>query len=136
MLPAGHCPFLGRDLLHADMKTFRTLDLAVEFYRMVENLAVPGHLKDQLLRAASSISLNLAEGNAKFSYKDKKRIYQIAMGSLRESQTILKLAKVEDLPIVQAADHLGASLYKLLKSAEPKADERNESRNSEYRNQM
>lgn len=101
------------------MKTFRTLDLAVEFYGKVENLKVPSHLKDQLLRASSSVSLNLAEGNAKFSYRDKKRIYQIAMGSLRETQTILKLAKIDDLDILNAADRLGASLYKLLKSAEP-----------------
>ncbi len=70
------------------MKTFRTLDLAVEFYGLVENLKMPSHLKEQLLRSSSSVPLNLAEGNAKFSYKDKKRIYQIAMGSLRESQTI------------------------------------------------
>lgn len=101
------------------MKTFRTLDLAVEFYSLVENLKLARHLKDQLLRASSSIPLNLAEGNAKFSYKDKKRIYQIAMGSLREAQTILKLAKITDPKIIQKADHLGASIYKLLKSREP-----------------
>ena len=101
------------------MTTFRTLDLAVKFYSLVEGIEMPSHLKEQLLRASSSISLNLAEGNAKFSYRDKKRIYQIAMGSLRESQTILQLAKINDLEVLAAADHLAASLYKLLKSAEP-----------------
>jgi four helix bundle protein len=102
------------------MKQFRTLDLAVEFYSQIENIRIQGHLKEQLLRAAASVPLNLAEGNAKFSYKDKKRIYQIAMGSLRESQTILKLGKVNDPEVIKAADHLGACIYKLLISAEPK----------------
>ena len=43
------------------LKNFRTLDLAVAFYRQVTGLKLPHHLKDQLLRASSSIALNLAE---------------------------------------------------------------------------
>jgi four helix bundle protein len=101
------------------MSKFRTLDIAVEYYSLIEKLKVPTHLKDQLLRSTASISLNLAEGNAKFSYRDKKRIYQIAMGSFRESQTILKLAHITNPQILLKADHLGASLYKLLDSSEP-----------------
>lgn len=104
------------------MQTFRTLELAVKFYSQVETLKISGHLKGQLLRAAASISLNLSEGNAKFSFKDKKRIYQIAMGSLRESQTALRLAKVNDPQLNQLADHLGASIYKLMKASETKVE--------------
>ncbi len=55
------------------MKTFRTLELAVEFCDKVDALDLKGHLRDQLVRAASSISLNLAEGNTKPSIKEKKR---------------------------------------------------------------
>lgn len=102
------------------MSKFKTLDLAIEFYAEVENLEMAKHLKGQLLRAASSISLNLAEGNAKFSFKDKRRIYQIAMGSLRESQVALKLARINDPKVDQLADHLGASIYRLMKSTEAK----------------
>lgn len=36
-----------------------------------------------------------------------------ALGSFRESQTILKLGKYENNELSQLADHLGASLYKL-----------------------
>lgn len=86
------------------MKNFRTLDLAIDFYQLTQSVKVAAHLRDQLDRASSSISLNLAEGNAKYSKKDKMRIYQIAMGSLRESQTILKLAKIDDAGILNAAD--------------------------------
>ncbi len=101
------------------MSNFRSLNLAIEFYAQIEKVDVPKHLSNQLLRASSSISMNLAEGNAKFSYRDKKRIYQIAMGSLRETQTILKLARVENPKLHQMADHLGACIYKLLLSSEP-----------------
>ncbi len=95
------------------MQNFRTLDLAIQYYGIVENIKVAPHLRDQLLRAASSVSLNLSEGNAKFSYRDKKRIYQIALGSFRESQTILKLVRHSDADLDQLADRLGACLYKL-----------------------
>ena len=98
------------------MKTFRTLELAVEFYGQVDELKIKGNLRDQLLRAASSISLNLSEGNAKNTVKDKLRFFQMAYGSLRECQTILKLAKVNDSEVIKLADGLGGCLYKLLKS--------------------
>lgn len=98
------------------MKNFLTLELAIQFYEHIEKLKVPKHFNDQLLRAASSISLNLAEGNAKFSRKDKVRFYQISMGSLRECQTIFRLAKVENENILKLADRLGGCLYKLMKT--------------------
>lgn len=98
------------------MKTFRTLDMAIEFYDIIGTLPITGNLKDQLHRAASSIALNLSEGNAKFSVKEKKRFYQIAYASLQECRTILRLIKQSDTDIDKRADHLGACLYKLLDS--------------------
>lgn len=98
------------------MKTFRTLDLSVEFYEMSERSDIKGNLRDQLLRAASSISLNLSEGNAKRTQKEKKRYYHTAYASCQECKTILRLAKIEDEAMTDLADKLGAWLYKLLKS--------------------
>ena len=43
------------------LQTFRSYQLAVQFYRMAQRLRAPHHLKDQLRRAASSIALNLSE---------------------------------------------------------------------------
>ncbi len=37
--------------------------------------------RDQWLRAAQSIPLNIAEGNGKHSLKDKSRFFEIARGS-------------------------------------------------------
>jgi hypothetical protein len=40
----------------------------------------------------------------------------MAYGSLRECQTIFKLAKTENKELIEKADRLGAHLFKLLKS--------------------
>jgi four helix bundle protein len=98
------------------MKNFRTYWLAIEFYKHCNALALPRHLKDQLNRASSSVSLNLAEGAGKFSKKDTKRFYEIAFGSLRESQAILQLAEKTNSKAFESADHLAASLYRLIKA--------------------
>lgn len=98
------------------MKTFRTLELAEKFYHLSEDTNIKGNLRDQLLRASSSIALNLAEGNGKQTVKEKKRYYQICYGSLKECQAILRLAKIDDQTLIEAADHLGASIWKLMKS--------------------
>lgn len=68
-------------------------------------------MKDQLMRAASSITLNLAEGSAKPSRKERLRYYSIAFGSIREIQAIIRLEELASLDL--RADHLAASLYKL-----------------------
>lgn len=98
------------------MKTFRTLELAIEFYELARLAEIKGNLRDQLLRAASSIALNLSEGNAKRTVPEKKRYYQIAYASIQECKTILKLARISDVNIQNEANKLGAWIYNLLKS--------------------
>ena len=96
-------------------KNFRTYHLAVSFFRLTRELKLGHVLSDQLTRASSSIVLNLAEGGAKSSKKDRKRFFEIALGSLRESQAILDLAHAGP-KYTQLADRLGANLYCLIKS--------------------
>ena len=43
-----------------------------------------GDVKDQLDRAATSIPLNIAEGNGKYAPKDRCRFFDIAHGSALE----------------------------------------------------
>ena len=50
----------------AQKSNFRSLDLAMTFYHLCERVRAPAHLKDQLVRAASSVALNLTEGMASF----------------------------------------------------------------------
>ena len=53
--------------------------------------------KDQLDRASTSIPLNIAEGNGKFSAKDRARFFEIARGSALESAACLDVLQVRKL---------------------------------------
>ena len=96
------------------MTTFRTHSLAVQFYKDCQGLKLPGAARDQFDRALLSIPLNLAEGSAKPTPKDRRKFYFIALGSLREVQTLLSLFGSPQH--IKAADILGAHLYRLCHS--------------------
>ena len=100
------------------LKNFRSYSISIEFYRAALALALPSHLKDQLRRAASSITLNLAEGSGKTTYADQRRFYAIAMGSLRECQAVLALLENPQPQLEALADKLGAHIFKLMQSRE------------------
>jgi|OM-RGC.v1.029462252 S23 ribosomal protein. len=77
------------------------------------------HLADQLRRAASSITLNFAEGAGKTSSKDRRRYFMSARGSANEVVAIVDVARcwqaVEERlaeQTVEVADHLAAMLSK------------------------
>jgi four helix bundle protein len=54
------------------------------------------HARDQWLRAAQSIPLNIAEGNGKRSLKDRNRFFDIARGSALECASIQDVLAVCD----------------------------------------
>jgi len=108
-------------LLHffVALSNFRAYQLSVQFYRSCQKIRCSKHLKDQLDRASSSVALNLSEGSAKSSTKDRLRFYFIAFGSLRECQTILELVEIEkSSELGKLSDQLGGQLFKLCKSLE------------------
>ena len=47
------------------MKRFRTYDLAVAFYQQCQGITLPGYAKNQLLRSALSVALNLREARGR-----------------------------------------------------------------------
>lgn len=51
---------------------------------ILESLARVGDVKDQLDRASTSMPFNIAEGNGRFSLKDRCRFFDIANGSALE----------------------------------------------------
>ena len=51
---------------------------------MLDGAVRVGEVKDQLDRASTSIPLNVAEGNGKYSPKDRCRFFDIAHGSALE----------------------------------------------------
>ena len=85
--------------------------MAVQFYRNSNKLYLKEPLRNQFQRASLSIVLNLAEGTAKPTAKDRRKFYRISLGSLRETQAILEI--VNDQKLIKEADKLGAYLYKL-----------------------
>lgn len=73
---------------------------ALQFAGWVETIldGLPARaVRDQLDRASTSIPLNLAEGNGKFSKADRGRFWQIAHGSAVESSACLDVLVVKKL---------------------------------------
>ncbi len=52
-------------------------------------------LRDQLVRASTSVVLNIAEGAGRASLADKRRFYEIARGSATECAAILDLLRLQ-----------------------------------------
>ncbi len=63
-------------------------DVADSFCIAKDRSGLHRHARDQWLRAAQSIPLNIAEGNGKRSVKDRARYFDIARGSALECLAI------------------------------------------------
>ena len=98
------------------MAEFWLLDMAIDFDKKAQKLRIRPTLKKQLDKAASSIGLNLAEGNAKYTQREKRRYYQTAYGSAKECRAIFRMASLDGSEIDKLADRLAAGLYRLVKS--------------------
>ena len=96
------------------MKNFRTYELAIEFFKSCQSLKLSVIAKDQFDRALLSVLLNLAEGSAKPTSRDRKRYYSIALGSLREVQVILDLCGYPSQ--FQMSDTVAGCLYRLIQN--------------------
>ena len=95
------------------MKNFRCYQHAKTQYLALRDLRVPRYQDDQLKRAALSVCLNLAEGSAKRSVKDRRRFYEIALASHREVQALIELLQMPDPN--GTADKLGGGLFNLIR---------------------
>ena len=69
--------------------------LVLEIYKITQEFpkAELYGIVSQLRRAASSVTANIAEGFARYHFKDKVRFYYQARGSVAEVQNFLLLAK-------------------------------------------
>jgi four helix bundle protein len=69
----------------------RALEFAAWSQILIDSLTKKTSTRDHLERAGDSIALNIAEGNGKFSLKDRARFFQIAHGSALECAACLDL---------------------------------------------
>lgn len=69
----------------------RALEFAAWSQILIDSLTKKTSTRDHLERAGDSIALNIAEGNGKFSQKDRARFFQMAHGSALESAACLDL---------------------------------------------
>lgn len=84
---------MSRPFDHEKLEVYRR---SVAFFRSATTIAAATrardrNLADQLRRAASSITLNIAEGAGEFRRKEKARLYRIALRSATECAGILDL---------------------------------------------
>jgi four helix bundle protein len=82
---------------HAYRVALYLLDLAVADARGLRARRSLPFQADQLLRAVSSVSANVAEGFGRASAADRSRCFGIALGSLRESLTWYRAVQ-DELP--------------------------------------
>lgn len=69
----------------------RALEFAAWSQELIDSLTAKLSTRDQLARAGDSMALNIAEGNGKFSQRDRARFFQIAHGSALECAACLDL---------------------------------------------
>lgn len=91
--------FLNKVLF--DHEKLNVYQNALDFAGWVDKKILPGKKKlgvyGQIDRASTSIPLNIAEGNGKYSSKDRCRYFDIAMGSALECASCLDVLHRKNL---------------------------------------
>ena len=108
---------------HRDLVVWqRAMDLVSECHGIAAKIHATRAfwLEDQLLRAASSVPANIAEGHGRYSVGSFRNHLSIATGSLREVETHLetavrlKLLETQDTKAaLEVSDHVGRLLWGL-----------------------
>ena len=81
---------ISKPLPHEKLVAYR---VSIELIGQVQAMTVNDvRLRDQLLRAARSVALNIAEGAGRLSDADKKRVYSIARGECCETAAAIEVA--------------------------------------------
>src|SRR4051812_39853308 len=102
----------------------KTFLINQKLYRFLkENKSIVPYIKNQLGRAALSTLLNIAEGSAKYSWKDRKNFFITARGSAFECASLIcflneeaELTSESKLEFYSAFDEISRILYTMIKN--------------------
>ncbi len=83
----------------------------ITFFELIFEKGISSSYKGQLERASSSITLNIAEGNGKFTSKDRCKYFDIARGSALECASGLDIQFIKK-KISEEELYKGKSLIK------------------------
>jgi len=81
---------------------------------LLNSISVKAAAKDQLDRASTSIPLNIAEGNGKFSAKDRARFLEIARGSALECAAALDVLVARKLVTPEQIENAKENLVRIV----------------------
>jgi len=81
---------------------------------LLNEIAAKAAAKDQLDRASTSIPLNIAEGNGKFSGKDRARFLEIARGSALECAACLDVLVARKLATPEQIESAKENLARIV----------------------
>ena len=107
----------------------KAFNLNTIIYRFLkDNKSIPRYAKkDQLGRASFSIMLNIAEGSAKFTNRDRRNFYVTSRGSAFECASIVKFLHMEgeisdDVKdqIVNTYEEISRMLFTMIKNLDAK----------------
>lgn len=105
---------MGDEFVHEGLDCYR---LAVQLSRWAAKQVFPPHrkhLRDQLVRAADSITLNIAEGAGKGPGDGRRHHYRIALGSAAEVVAVIDITDLADADARRAeVRRIGAMLAAL-----------------------
>jgi len=101
-------------------KAFKANQVIYRFLKY--NTSIPMYMKHQLGRASLSVMLNIAEGVAKSSIKERKNFYTIARGSAFESASVIRfliseneISEQEGNAIYNSFEEVSKMLYAMIK---------------------
>jgi four helix bundle protein len=81
---------------------------------LLNSISAKAAAKDQLDRASTSIPLNIAEGNGKFSGKDRARFLEIARGSALECAACLDVLVARKLAAPDQIENAKENLARIV----------------------
>lgn len=88
---------------HEKLDVYReSISLCAWIGTFLESITPKAAAKDQLDRASTSIPLNIAEGNGKFSTRDRARFLEMARGSALECAACLDVLVARRLTMPEA----------------------------------